>query len=50
MPRHSTFFVTHIFFKALKMCVTKKVEWRGTSYSHVMADTLGTPAHGAKAG
>jgi glycosyltransferase involved in cell wall biosynthesis len=39
-----------IFFKALKMCVTKKVEWRGTSYSHVMADTLGTPAHGAKAG
>ena len=33
-----------IFLKALKMCVTKKVEWRGTSYSHVMADTLGTPA------
>jgi chlorobactene glucosyltransferase len=39
-----------IFLKALKMCVTKKVEWRGTSYSHVMADTLGTPAHQAKAG
>jgi len=38
-----------IFFKSLKMCVTKKVEWRGTSYSHVMADTLGTPTQ-AKAG
>ena len=34
-----------IFLKALKMCVTKKVEWRGTSYSHAMAATLGTPAH-----
>jgi hypothetical protein len=39
-----------IFFKALKMCVTKKVEWRGTNYSHVMADHLGTPAHQPKAG
>lgn len=39
-----------IFLKALIMCVTKKVEWRGTSYSHVMADTLGTPAHQPKAG
>ena len=39
-----------IFLKALKMCVTKKVEWRGTSYSHVMADTLGSPAHQPKAG
>jgi hypothetical protein len=26
------------------MCITKKVEWRGTNYSHVMADQLGTPA------
>jgi hypothetical protein len=33
-----------IFFKSLRMCITKKVEWRGTSYSHVMADQL-TPAH-----
>lgn len=39
-----------IFFKALRMCVTKKVEWRGTSYSHVMADTLGSPAGQPKAG
>jgi chlorobactene glucosyltransferase len=36
-----------IFFKSLRMCVTKKVEWRGTSYSHVMADTLGTPHAGS---
>lgn len=26
--------------KALVMCVTKKVEWRGTSYSHTMSDQL----------
>ena len=39
-----------IFLKALRMCATKKVEWRGTSYSHVMADSLGTPAHQPKAG
>ena len=31
-----------IFLKALKMCVTKKVEWRGTAYSHTMAQDLGT--------
>lgn len=30
-----------IFARALKMCVTKKVEWRGTAYSHTMAATLG---------
>ena len=35
-----------IFFKALKMCVTKKVEWRGTNYSHVMAESLGAPKAG----
>jgi cellulose synthase/poly-beta-1,6-N-acetylglucosamine synthase-like glycosyltransferase len=29
------------FFKGLKMCVTKKVEWRGTAYSHTMAPELG---------
>ncbi len=29
-----------IFFRALKMCVTKKVEWRGTAYSHTMAAKL----------
>jgi Glycosyl transferase family 21 len=27
--------------KALVMCVTKKVEWRGTSYSHTMARGVG---------
>lgn len=26
--------------KALLMCITKKVEWRGTSYSHTMASNL----------
>lgn len=31
-----------IFARALKMCVTKKVEWRGTAYSHTMATTLGS--------
>ena len=29
-----------IFWRALKMCVTKKVEWRGTAYSHTMASAL----------
>ena len=29
-----------IFVKALKMCVTKKVEWRGTAYTHTMAQDL----------
>jgi cellulose synthase/poly-beta-1,6-N-acetylglucosamine synthase-like glycosyltransferase len=28
--------LSYIFYRALKMCVTKKVEWRGTAYSHVM--------------
>jgi chlorobactene glucosyltransferase len=31
-----------IFTRALQMCVTKKVEWRGTAYSHTMATTLET--------
>ncbi len=29
-----------ILIKALIMCITKKVEWRGTSYSHKMAQNL----------
>jgi cellulose synthase/poly-beta-1,6-N-acetylglucosamine synthase-like glycosyltransferase len=29
-----------IFARALQMCVTKKVEWRGTAYSHTMAAQL----------
>jgi GT2 family glycosyltransferase len=44
-----------IFLRALRMCITKKVEWRGTAYSHVMAADLTsrssvsapTPAEGA---
>ncbi len=32
-----------ILFRALKMCITKKVEWRGTTYGHTMASTLQTP-------
>lgn len=34
-----------IMLRALRMCVTKKVEWRGTSYSHQMAD-LNAPRAG----
>lgn len=30
-----------IFARALHMCITKKVEWRGTAYSHTMASTIG---------
>jgi glycosyltransferase involved in cell wall biosynthesis len=29
-----------VLIKALILCVTKKVEWRGTSYSHTMAQDL----------
>jgi glycosyltransferase involved in cell wall biosynthesis len=29
-----------ILLKALKMCITKKVEWRGTAYSHNMEKKL----------
>jgi hypothetical protein len=28
-----------IFLKALKMCATKQVEWRGTNYTHKMSAT-----------
>jgi len=35
-----------IMVKALKMCVTKRVEWRGTSYGHTMASTLNAPVPG----
>jgi chlorobactene glucosyltransferase len=39
-----------IFARALKMCVTKKVEWRGTAYSHTMASELtGSTPTGARA-
>jgi chlorobactene glucosyltransferase len=31
----------YTFFRALKMCVTKKVEWRGTAYSHTMQEIKG---------
>ena len=39
-----------IFFKALKMCVTRKVEWRGTHYAHVIGPTLGETAQPVKQG
>jgi hypothetical protein len=29
-----------IFLRALRMCITKKVEWRGTAYSHTMTQNL----------
>jgi chlorobactene glucosyltransferase len=29
-----------VLIKALILCITKKVEWRGTSYSHTMAQNL----------
>jgi glycosyltransferase involved in cell wall biosynthesis len=31
-----------ILLKALRMCITRKVEWRGTAYSHTMAQNVGT--------
>jgi glycosyltransferase involved in cell wall biosynthesis len=34
----------YILCRALKMCVTKKVEWRGTAYSHAMASKIGPAA------
>ncbi len=37
-----------ILFHALRMCFTKKVEWRGTTYGHTMASHL-TPGSGPKA-
>lgn len=33
--------------KALKLCITKKVEWRGTAYSHNMAKDLSATAKSA---
>ncbi len=42
-----------IFLRALRMCITKKVEWRGTAYSHVMTadlscgSSVSTPVDGA---
>jgi hypothetical protein len=32
--------VFYILYKGLMLCITKKVEWRGTSYTHKMADNL----------
>ena len=32
-----------IFFKALQLCATRKVEWRGTSYTHRMTRKEGAP-------
>ena len=38
-----------IMLRALKMCITKKVEWRGTAYSHTMAQDLSAaPVQSAK--
>jgi chlorobactene glucosyltransferase len=37
-----------ILFRALWMCVTKKVEWRGTSYGHTMTTQLTVPSPGQK--
>ena len=30
--------LVYIFLRALKMCVTRKVEWRGTAYAHTMQE------------
>lgn len=38
-----------IFLRALRMCVTKKVEWRGTAYSHTMAADISAATQDAKA-
>lgn len=37
-----------ILLRGVKMCITRKVEWRGTAYSHTMASDLS--AHAATAG
>jgi chlorobactene glucosyltransferase len=37
-----------ILLRGVKMCITRKVEWRGTAYSHTMASDLS--AHAAAAG
>jgi hypothetical protein len=37
-----------IFARALRMCVTKKVEWRGTAYQHTMASQIAAPPGGAQ--
>ena len=37
-----------IFGRALRMCVTKKVEWRGTAYQHTMASQIAAPTGGAQ--
>jgi hypothetical protein len=31
-----------VFTRALKICTTRQLEWRGTSYSHTMAKSLET--------
>jgi hypothetical protein len=36
----------YILGRGVKMCITRKVEWRGTAYNHAMAAQIG-PA-GAK--
>jgi glycosyltransferase involved in cell wall biosynthesis len=33
--------LVYTFLRALKMCITKKVEWRGTAYSHTMQSVPG---------
>jgi glycosyltransferase involved in cell wall biosynthesis len=33
--------LSYIMLRALKMCFTKKVEWRGTAYSHTMQEVPG---------
>lgn len=38
-----------IFLRSLKMCITKKVEWRGTAYSHTMAQDLAAATTAKKA-
>jgi hypothetical protein len=33
----------YVFVKAVILCITKKVEWRGTVYSHQMVAGIGAP-------
>jgi hypothetical protein len=41
--------LSYTMLRALKMCFTKKVEWRGTAYSHTMQEVPGEEGPAADA-
>jgi chlorobactene glucosyltransferase len=40
----ATTLLAYIFVRTLKLCITRKVEWRGTSYAHTMSQDLAAGA------